>query len=318
LRNAAKWAGTVFCALIVLASIACALWGRVTVATGLFSEVGIRGGAIVTFSWHGADWPPAEYWAIERERTIRDWADEWAGDGIWPSWGQDGHERWTIVPLWIPFVIIFPVTIWLWRDERKWIVVAIVAFAACCVGTRVASRYFYDAYWPGHPDSFRAETAMLPGLSFHHFGDFFWQDRQQALIFLSACAAYALPPFVGLALARGRELVALVPLTSILLAGAATWEVWERWDSYVRVFSTPATGSVFIIEKAWRDVAWVVGLTIGGLLIGYAIRLVVPRHPFRVGRCRACGYDLRVQSALGIPRCPECGALAAGGSESAR
>lgn len=295
----AKWAGAVICALIVLACIACTLWGRLTVATGLFSEVGIRGGAIVAFSWHGADWPPAEYWAIERERTIRDWADEWARDGIWPSFGRDGNERWATVPLWIPFAIIFPATIWLWRDERKWTVVAIVAFAACCVGTRVASRYFYDTYWPGHPDSFRAETALLPRLSFYHSGDYFWQDREQALIFLSACSVYALPPIIALGISRRRSIGVLITLACLALAASAARDIWKRWDSYTKTFLTTFTDSVFVIERCLPHVAWVVGLTVGGLIVGWSIYWVLEWRRILPGRCRACGYDLRVQSALG-------------------
>lgn len=303
-----KWLGTSLSGLIVLAGLACVLWDRVTVATGVFSEVGLRGGALISLSWHGADWPRAEYWQISvPDGTADECASAWAQDGIWPSWGRDGNERWTIIPLWIPFALVFPATVCLWRDPRKWAVIALVCFAAVLLATRVAARYFYDAYWPGHPDSFRAETALLPGLSFYHSGDYFWQNRQQALIFLSACCVFVIPPIVGLALARGRVVAALIVVASLSVLASAIYDVWQRWDSWVWLIYGPLSRRPALLDAAWRDVAWVAGLSMGGLLIACAIYRIMARRQTPPGRCPACGYDLRVQAALQIPRCPECG-----------
>ena len=310
IRSVLKWLGTSICASIVLMSIACILYGRVTVGTGPFAEFGIVGGAIVAFSWDGADWAPAESAALgEPERTIRDWADEWGQYGLWPARGQDGPERWTIIPLWIPFALFLPVTVWIWRDERKWAVVAFLAFAACAVGTRALARHFYDEFWPGEPDSFRAETELLPDFSFYHFNNYSWQDRNQALIFLAACSVYALPQGVALAVARKRAVALLITLVSIGIACWGLLDIWKRCDSYIRFFYAPGYYSVArVIEMAWRHAVWVVALSIGGLALGYLIRRLARTRRFAQDCCARCGYDLRVQTALRIPRCPECGA----------
>jgi hypothetical protein len=109
-------------------------------------------------------------------------------------------------------------------------VIVLLLFSACAISAHALTRHFYDSVWPGHPDSFRAETALLPRLSFEHFGEHFWEDHQQALIFLSACCAFALPQLAVLSLIRGRLIVPWVVAAVMVVAAMALRDIWQRYD----------------------------------------------------------------------------------------
>ncbi len=186
----------------------------------------------------------------------------------------------------------------------------VVGFFAPYFAAQMAARTCYDEFWPGVPDGFRAEMALLPELAFRHNEGYFWQDAQQAAIFGFAAAAFGGPPLAGglLGWGTGRRLGAWG--LTLLSMNAALYEIWRRWDSYVHLFFPRDCG----IDAAWRcgrnDAAWVVGLSLGGLLVGQGL-LLLRRRPSKAV-CSRCGCDVRVQRELGLARCPECGAEGTG------
>ncbi len=195
------------------------------------------------------------------------------------------------------------------RLSRRWAstICVVCAFVVPWAGFHRAARYCYDEFWPGVPDEFRAETALLPGLAFHHYEWYFWHDGQQAAIFGCAAAAYAVPPLVVGLLGRGRGRRFAAWGLTLLSMGAALYEIWRRWDSYVHLFYPKNCGIGAVWRCGWEDAAWAVGLSLGGLLVGQGLLLLLRRRAGETA-CPKCGYDVRVQRELGIARCPECGA----------
>ncbi len=188
----------------------------------------------------------------------------------------------------------------------------LTAFFVCSLwASRAAARHFYDEFWPGHPDSFRFDTALLPRASFTHWGDPFWTDSEQALIFICSCGVFALPPLLAACASRSRVQLGLALCLTGLNLIVATWTIWNRYDSYYAVFLPRDHTFVNVIAHAWKDFAWVAGLSAAGLLLGGAVAWrYLPR--IRTHCCTSCGYDVRVQLKLGLPRCPECGASLSG------
>ncbi len=178
-------------------------------------------------------------------------------------------------------------------------------FLTTLLGAHAAACYFYDEYWPGHPDSFRFETALLPRASLRFYDDYFWNDTEQATIFLCSCSAFVLPPLLTAAWSRTRVRIVLVAGATAGCWVVALYTIWRRYDSYIDVFfhSNYTLGKVLVM--AWRDAVWVTALTWGGFLAGAAIS---HRHRRRHDPhcCYACGYDVRAQLAFGPLRCPEC------------
>src|ERR1051325_555774 len=113
---AIKWLSSAALALVVLCTIASLFSVYITIGGAANWRIAIVAGALgLTESSTPNNWPNFR----PGYQSWGEFSKQWRYCGLWPRHESRGTWRRTLVPLWIPLVVLASSTLWLWRLDRR-------------------------------------------------------------------------------------------------------------------------------------------------------------------------------------------------------